>query len=163
MKIQYKYDGEVFTDTYSLSQKLWKKKGVIIKLPLENKAEFWASLGVTYIEEPDPEPSEEEKAAAELEEAKRIRAAQVAAITVEVDGMFFDGDETAQDRMTRALKVADLTGMDSTIWVLANNTVATVTKTQMQQALSKAMLAQSDLWTKPYDTSEKEVNEDVAS
>ena len=89
-------------------------------------------------------------AAKELEKAKRIRAAKVAAITVEVDGMVFDGDEPAQSRMARAITAAETAGLTETVWVLADNTVSKVTKAQLQQALSKAMLAMAKVWTEPY-------------
>ena len=58
----------------------------------------------------------------------------MAAITVEVDGMTFDGDETAQSRVARAITAADASGWIRPEWVLADNTVATVTKAQLQQA-----------------------------
>jgi hypothetical protein len=98
-----------------------------------------------------PYPTPEEIEAQELEQAKAERAAAVAAIKVEVDGMIFDGDEESQQRLTRAIQVAEITGMDSTQWVLADNTVATVTVEQAKQALAKAMLTMGELWTKPYE------------
>ena len=149
---KYVYDGEEYTSSWLVRQAISRKENKAFSAePEEGKAEFWAALGVTYIEEPDPEPTEEELAARELEKAKRLRAAQVAAIQVEVDGMTFDGDETAQSRMARAITAAETAGMDSTVWVLADNTVATVTKAQLQQALTKAMLAMSELRTVPYE------------
>ena len=117
----------------------------------EEKKAFWEQFGVTYTEEPEPEPTPEEIAAQELEKAKKQRAEQVAAIKVDVDGMIFDGDETSQSRMARALEVASITGMKSTVWVLADNTVATATVEQMQKALSQAMLQMGELWTIPYE------------
>lgn len=98
-----------------------------------------------------PDPMPEEIEAARLEKAKAERATAVAAIKVEVDGMTFDGDEKAQSRMTRAIQTAEITGMDSTQWVLADNSIATVTVAQMKQALAKAMTAMGKLWTKPYE------------
>ena len=149
---KYVYNGETFTSAWAVRQAVAKATRMAFgPEPEENKAAFWAALGVTYTEEPDPEPTPEEIAAKELAEAKRLRAAQVAAITVEVDGMTFDGDEAAQSRMTRALMTAEITGMESTQWVLADNTVATVTKAQLQQALSKAMLAMAEVWPAPYE------------
>lgn len=62
MQVKYIYDGETYNSFYSLIQKLWEKQHVIVKKPTENKSEFWASLGVTYTEEPDPEPTDEQKA-----------------------------------------------------------------------------------------------------
>ena len=161
---KYTYNEQEYSSAWSVRQAIWDKEHKVFgPEPQEGKADFWMALGVTYTEEPDPEPTEEEKAAAELAEAKRLRAAQVAAITVNVDGMLFNGDETSQDRMTRALRVAEITGMESTNWVLANDQVATVTVAQMKQALAKSMLTQGSYWTKPYDNADEEVTEDAAS
>ena len=156
MVIKYIYKEKEYTNVYSLIQDLWKNSNVLVSIPKENKLEFWKQHGITYVEEPDPEPTPEEIAALELEEAKKLRAAQVAAIQVTVDGMVFDGDETSQSRMARALEVANITGMQSTVWVLADNTVAEVTVAQMQQALSKAMLKMGELWTVPYENESAE-------
>ena len=85
-----------------------------------------------------------------LAQAKAERAAAVAAITVEVDGMVFDGDEKAQERMSRAVVLAD--SMDETTeWVLHDNTVAIVTADQLRRACKLAGKAQTELWTVPYE------------
>lgn len=100
-----------------------------------------------------PEPTEEELAAAELAKAKSERASAVAALTVEVDGMVFDGDETAQERMARTITAATATGAsmdDTTTWVLHDNTVAQVTVRQLATALRLAGEEQTKLWVKPY-------------
>ena len=107
--------------------------------------------GSWYIAGCAPLPSSEELEAGKLAEAKAERAAAVAAIRVEVDGMIFDGDEESQQRLTRAIQVAKIAGMESTQWVLADNTVATITVEQAKQALAKAMIAMGELWTKPYE------------
>lgn len=96
---------------------------------------------------------EELKREKALAEAKEHRAKAVAAIKVEVDSMVFDGDEAAQSRMARAITAAEAAGLDSTVWVLADNTVATVTKEQLQMALNKAMIEMSKLWVVPYEKS----------
>ena len=101
-----------------------------------------------------PEPSEEELAAQALATAKAERAAAVAAITVTVDGMVFDGDETAQERMARTVTAATATGAsmdDTTTWVLHDNTVAQVRIRQLATALRLAGEAQTALWTVPYE------------
>ena len=157
---KYTYQDQEYQSAWAVRQAIWEKEHKVFgSEPKEGRTEFWAALGVTYTEEPDPEPTEEEKAAAELEEAKRIRAAQVAAIVVEVDGMSFNGDEDSQSRMTRAIIASDTAGLDSTVWVLADDTVATVTKEQLKQALAKSMLEMGSLWTVPY---EDETSEDVS-
>lgn len=89
-----------------------------------------------------------------LAEAKATRAAAVAAITVTVDGMVFDGDEVAQERMARTVTAATATGAsmdDTTVWVLHDNTVAQPTIRQLATALRLAGEAQTALWTKPYE------------
>lgn len=145
------YNGVTYQSEWQVRQEVFNKDHVSFgEAPDEGKVEFWAQYGVVYAETPEPEPTPEEAEAKRLEEAKRVRAAKVEAITVEVDGMVFDGNEPAQSRMTRAIAAAETAGMAETVWVLANNTVATVTKVQLQQALAKAMLAMGEVWTEPY-------------
>lgn len=105
--------------------------------------------GQYYEVVPVPEPTAEEL----LAKAKAERAAAVAAITVEVDGMVFDGDEKAQERMARTVTAATATGAsmdDTTTWVLHDNTVAQVSVKQLATALRKAGEAQTALWVVPY-------------
>ena len=100
-----------------------------------------------------PEPTVEELAAQALAKAKAERAAAVASITVTVDGMVFDGDETAQERMARTVTAAAATGAsmdDTTTWVLHDNTVAQVSIRQLASALRLAGEAQTALWVVPY-------------
>lgn len=101
-----------------------------------------------------PAKTDEEVAAEELAQAKAERADAVSRITVTVDGMVFDGDETSQERMSRTITAAVATGEDmsaTTNWVLADNTVAKVSITQLAQALRAAGEQQTKLWTVPYD------------
>lgn len=101
-----------------------------------------------------PEPTAEEQAAIALEQAKSQRTNAVSQITVEVDGMVFEGDETSQTRMGRVVSAAVAEGADldseTCSWVLADDTVATVTIRQLARALKQASSAQSALWTAPY-------------
>ena len=97
----------------------------------------------------NPEKPADVLAAEALAAAKAERAAAVAALTVEVDGMVFDGDEAAQERMARAVLMAD--SMDETTeWVLADNTVAVVTAEQLRRACRAAGKSQTVLWVRPY-------------
>ncbi|WP_173496319.1 hypothetical protein [Shewanella sp. ISTPL2] len=76
------------------------------------------------------------------------RAAAVNSITVEVDGLVFDGDEQSQRRMLAAIHASEDAGITSTIWRLADNTEAAVTVDQIRQAHSLAIIEQGKLWTK---------------
>lgn len=74
------------------------------------------------------------------------RTALVEEIKVTVDGMVFDGDETSQTRMARAV-IASASDAETTTWVLADNTPALVTASQLRQALKLAGTGQTTLWT----------------
>ena len=101
-----------------------------------------------------PPMTAEEQEQADLDSAKATRATKVGALTVTVDGMVFDADETSQNRMSRVVAGAQALGVDlnttTQIWVLADNTVATPTVAQLAQALKLAGEAQTALWTVPY-------------
>ena len=107
-----------------------------------------------------PEPTPEEIEAQELAEAKAERAEAVSKIIVEVDGMKFDGDETAQTRMGRTISAAMALGVDlnteKRTWVLADNTVAKPTIAQLAKALELAGNEQTRLWTVPYQSDSEE-------
>jgi hypothetical protein len=97
--------------------------------------------------------SEEQKQLEEqqrlLNNAKAQRAEKVNSIIVEVDGMVFDGDEKAQERMARAVIMANSLD-EETVWVLHDNTVATVTAGQLKRACREAGKKQTELWIVPY-------------
>ena len=101
-----------------------------------------------------PEPTEEEKVAAELAQAKAERTEAVSRITVEVDGMVFDGDEPAQGRIGRTVAAALALGVDinteKRTWVLADNTIAQPTIAQLTEALRLAGDKMTELWIVPY-------------
>lgn len=166
MQKKYVYAGETYVSAWAVKRAIEKAEnkrfGPEPEGTLEEKVAFWAEFGVTYTEEADPEPTPEEIAEKKLAEAKKLRAAKVAAIQVTVDGMTFDGDEAAQSRMARAITAAETAGMESTVWVLADNTVATVTKAQLEQALAKSMLAMAEVWTEPYEESSNDKSSTLA-
>lgn len=143
------FNGVEYQSEWEVRQEVFKHNRVCFgEAPTDSSTvDFWLQFGVTYAER---DLTAVENEAQELAIAKRERAAKVAMLKVEVDGLIFDGDETAQSRMARAITAAEVSGLESTVWVLADNTVKTVTKAQLQQALSKAMLAMSKLWTEPY-------------
>lgn len=140
-------------------------------------ADFCNMRGDCYITELDPDefgkrrfqivavpaPTPQEIAKQELQQAKMQRAQAVSAIKVQVDGMVFDGDQTAQTRMSRTISAAQAEGVDlnttKRIWVLADNTIAEPTIAQLAKALRLAGDEQTKLWTIPYK--EQEATQDL--
>lgn len=96
-----------------------------------------------------PEPTEEEKQAQALADAKRDRAKAVDRLTVEVDGMVFDADEVSQQRVARS--IIALQEGETMPWVLYDNTIVQVNKSQLMQVLRLAGQKQCELWVKPYE------------
>jgi hypothetical protein len=93
--------------------------------------------------------SDEQIAAINQAKAKHVRAQEVSEIVVTTAaGNQFDGHEDAQNRMNRAVNI--LTDADLVPWVLADNTVMTVGKAELLEALRLSGMAQSALWAKPY-------------
>lgn len=134
---------------------------------IEDKGEYYEVVGDPIPPEPTPEEIAEREKAEALAQAKRERADAVSKLTVTVDNMVFDADETSQNRMSRVVAGAQALGIDQSttqVWVLADNTVATPTVAQLAQALKLAGEAQTALWTVPYqsdtDTTETEPTTD---
>lgn len=66
---KYVYDGKTYWTPYSVKQAIFDKERTVFSAePEKNKAEFWAQYGVTYTEEPDPEPTLEQAKAKKLSE-----------------------------------------------------------------------------------------------
>ena len=81
------------------------------------------------------------------EAAKAARELAVSQITVTTAaGNTFDGDETSQGRMARAI-IALSTGLAPSVpWVLADNSVISATAAELTEALVLAGQAQAALW-----------------
>ena len=128
----------------------WPQEG-LIEMPGEQPGPAYKAVSGQWV-------LDDEKATEiAMSDAKTERTEAVSRITVEVDGMTFDGDETAQDRMARAITMFTSSGLPAdttTSWVLADNTVAQVTIGQLTQALLLAGQKQTELWTKPYEITE---------
>jgi hypothetical protein len=100
------------------------------------------SQGVGYVAPPvqqqfQPDP---------LAMAKVARAKAVDNIVVTVNGKSFDGDETSQTRMARAIIALQATNTPTIRWVLHDNTAAIVTVAELVQALALSGAEQSALW-----------------
>ncbi len=125
----------------------WPQEG-LIEMPGEQPGPAYKAVSWQWVLDTEKE------AEVAMSEAKTDRAEAVARITVEVDGMVFDGDEKAQDRMARAITMFQASNLPddyTTAWVLADNTVAQVTVNQLAKALLLAGQKQTELWTKPYE------------
>lgn len=79
--------------------------------------------------------------------AKAQRELAVSQITVTTStGKTFDGDETSQTRMARAIIALQATGTPETVWVLADNTPTMTTVAELSEALALAGAAQAAIW-----------------
>ena len=155
MATRYIYKGQTYLNAWALRDAIFSAERISYGAP--KTTEEFKSLGLDVtVETYDPldEMSEEERKKYELSQAKEERANAVSKITVSVDGMVFDGDETSQTRMGRTIAAAVALGVDietyTQTWVLADNTVAQPTIKQLAEALKLAGEAQTDLWTVPY-------------
>ncbi len=156
MSTHYIYEGKEYATLAEV------RRAVNKSFPKNPDTDMLLLLNIETVERPDPvpqEPTEEEKAAAALEQAKQERASTVEKIKVTIDGMVFDGDEVSQGRMARTVAAAVAKGVDlkttKRLWVLANDTPAEVTIDQLSRALEAAGDAQSAVWAKPYEARAK--------
>ena len=103
----------------------------------------WLYDGSTFTAPPVPEKTAEQL----REEAKAARTAAVEAIAVTTQaGNTFDGDETSQTRMSRAILVLSTGAAASVPWVLADNTVIQADIAELTEALALAGAEQARLW-----------------
>lgn len=143
--------GQIFEEKYPPEAALWcgKNNAFIEEIEKVNGKRRFKIVAI-------PEPTQEELAEQALAKAKQERAEAVSKITVEVDGLIFDGDEDSQTRMARTITASQALGLpeDSTIsWAMADtnaNKVEQVTIAQLSKALYLAGCKQSELWCKPY-------------
>lgn len=132
------YIGQTFEGIYPPEAACWCN---VNRAFIEKQGNAYVIVGI-------PEPTPEELEAQALAQAKQERAEEVEALTVEVEGMVFDADETSQARMSVA--ASSMTDDETNVWVLHDNTIVEVTKKQLLLACRLARLAQSAIWTKPY-------------
>jgi len=93
----------------------------------------------------EPEPTKSELDAITYAQAKQDKILAVSQITVTTAlGKVFDGDEISQNRMARAVTASN--AGDTTQWILADNTQATVTHEELKEALLLAGEATIKIW-----------------
>ncbi|MFM5873905.1 DUF4376 domain-containing protein [Aeromonas veronii] len=76
---------------------------------------------------------------------KNNRSAQVSAITVQVGGNTYQGDEISQSRIAMAI-TSSSSDMEKIEWTLADNTTAEVTILQLREVLRLAVMRQTAIW-----------------
>lgn len=108
------------------------------------------TTGVTTWEEDAPPPTQTKD---QVVDAKKVeRQAIVDAIVVTVSsGKVFDGNEEAQSRMSRSIQAAEIAGIESTTWILANDVPTVVTLPELKEALVLSMQAMGAVWAVPYE------------
>ncbi len=77
---------------------------------------------------------------------KSLKLQRVNDIKVTVNDKVFDGNEVSQDRIMRVISVALITGNNTTLWRLADNTEVEVTLDEFREALSLASQEMSRIW-----------------
>ena len=101
----------------------------------------WIAEGNT----PEPEFTQEQLDAQAYNSAKEQKLLDVGNITVTTQaGNTFDGDEISQSRMARAIASSD--PLETTQWKLADNSIITVTREELKEALRLAGEAQTLIW-----------------
>lgn len=81
--------------------------------------------------------------------AKVARVDLVDALIVTTStGRKFDGDETSQNRMARAISSMD--EGETVMWILADNTVALIGRGELKEALRMAGSEMTQIWAAPY-------------
>jgi hypothetical protein len=68
----------------------------------------------------------------------------IATMRVEVDGLVFDGNEPSQTRMARAIQT--LVGDETIPWKMFDNSIETITQTELGKALRASGIKMSELW-----------------
>ena len=84
----------------------------------------------------------------EIAKAERAKAVDNIKVTTQ-SGNTFDGDETSQTRMSRAILALSTGAAASVLWVLADNTVIQATAAELTEALALAGAEQARLWALP--------------
>ena len=99
----------------------------------------WALVAVPVPAGPTPEQLREAAKAARTLAVENVKVTTAA-------GNTFDGDETSQTRMSRAILALSTGAAASVPWVLADNTVIQASAAELTEALVLAGAEQARLW-----------------
>lgn len=89
-------------------------------------------------------PSEEEQKQIIYNQWKAERQSKVDNIEVELNDVIYQGDETSQTRIARAVSVMEDT--DTTMWVAKDNSVNELSKADLKYILREAGIKQTLIW-----------------
>lgn len=129
------------------------KDNKVIELGLGENEKFYKKLGFKEVDVEESEKggwwlkgkaptfTDEEIIEKEFVTDKQVRDTEIASLTVEVDGYVLQADEVSQNRMVRAILV--LEKKETIQWVTANDELVMISKEQLEQALRKAVEAQT--------------------
>lgn len=136
------------------------KNNKVIELGIGENEKFYKKLGFKEVDVEESEKggwwlkgkaptfTDEEIIENEYVADKQIRDNEMSSLTVEVDGYVLQADEASQNRMVRATLV--LQKKETIQWVTADNELVMISKEQLEQALRKAVEAQTEIWGKPH-------------
>lgn len=136
------------------------KDNKVIELGLGENDKFYKKLGFKQVDVEESEKggwwrkgsapnfTDEEIIEKEFVTDKQVRNTEIASLTVEVDGHVLQADEESQNRMVRAILV--LEKKETIQWVTADNELVMISREQLEQALRKAVEAQTEIWGKPH-------------
>jgi len=103
----------------------------------------WIDGTYTFVEIPLPTQAEiDAKAYAQAKQDKVLAVSQITVTTT--SDKVFDGGEVSQNRMGRAVTASS--AGDTTQWILADNTQATVTHEELKEALLLSGEAMTAIW-----------------
>lgn len=136
------------------------KDNKVIELGLGENEKFYKKLGFKEVDVEESEKggwwrkgsaptfTDEEIIENEYVADKQIRDNEMSSLTVEIDGYVLQADEESQNRMVRAILV--LQKKETIQWVTADDELVMISREQLEQALRKAVEAQTEIWGKPH-------------
>lgn len=108
---------------------------------------MWTGTAWVVVPVPVPAAPTAEQLREQAKAARQIAVDNIKVTTAA--GNTFDGDETSQTRMSRAILVLSTGASASVPWVLADNTVIQATAAELAEALALAGAEQARLWVLP--------------
>ena len=159
---KYTYQDQEYQSAWAVRQAIWEKEHKVFgSEPKEGKTEFWAALGVTYTEEPDPvpePPTVDEVRAQKLDELEKkfLQWYEQDATLVSSLGYECDSDARAMLDISGLVIKAEADGVEkastySTTFMDANNQPHLVGTDQLKtiqlEIVSAGQVAYQEKWT----------------